>query len=54
MKIFILTLCILTGYICSLTSNAVTEIQQYSDQQNTRFDKLLNILQDWKEKDTRR
>jgi len=47
-----LLLAVWLGYACSKVSITLnTFTQEYSEQEN-RIDRLINVLEDWKEKDT--
>lgn len=56
MKLFwviIMLLAIGTGWLCAQTSNAIDQFTLNYTQEESKIDKLINIFQDWKDKDTK-
>ena len=50
--IFIFCIAILGGYLCSQTSNFIDAVSMQYQKEENKLDKLIDIFQDWKEKDT--
>lgn len=56
MKLFwviIILVAIGTGWLCAQTSNVIDQFTLNYTQEESKIDKLINIFQDWKDKDTK-